>query len=70
MFRRFFLSTSGRGTVGVIIVTGASGFIASNLVTELNQRHRQDIVAVDDYPWLRGGSQPTACAAQCAMPRV
>ncbi len=38
----------------MIVVTGASGFIGSNLVMELNRRGYTDIVAVDDYPWLRG----------------
>lgn len=38
----------------MIVVTGASGFIGSNLVMELNRRRYTDIVAVDDYPWLRG----------------
>jgi ADP-L-glycero-D-manno-heptose 6-epimerase len=32
----------------MIIVTGAAGFIGSNLVHALNQRHESDILAVDD----------------------
>ena len=32
----------------MIIVTGATGFIGSNLVAELNDRGRSDIVVVDD----------------------
>jgi ADP-L-glycero-D-manno-heptose 6-epimerase len=32
----------------MIVVTGAAGFIGSNLVRELNRRGRDDIVAVDD----------------------
>lgn len=31
-----------------IIVTGAAGFIGSNLVQALNQRNETDIIAVDD----------------------
>ena len=31
-----------------IIVTGAAGFIGSNIVKALNQRGRTDIIAVDN----------------------
>ena len=44
----------------MIVVTGASGFIGSNLVRELNARGRRDVIAVDDYPWIRGPSRATA----------
>lgn len=42
------------GGLVMIVVTGASGFIGSNVVAALNQRGVSDIVAVDDYPELRG----------------
>ena len=32
----------------MIIVTGGAGFIGSNIVRELNQRGRTDILIVDD----------------------
>ena len=32
----------------MIIVTGAAGFIGSNIVKELNRRGRTDILVVDD----------------------
>src|SRR5215475_4219847 len=32
----------------MIVVTGAAGFIGSNLVTSLNQRGEDDIIAVDN----------------------
>ena len=32
----------------MIVVTGAFGFIGSNLVKALNQKGRTDIIAVDD----------------------
>ncbi len=44
----------------MIIVTGAAGFIGSNIVKELNRRGRTDILVVDDlkdgenYKNLRG----------------
>ena len=38
----------------MIVVTGASGFIGSNVVAELNRRNWGPVVAVDDYPVLRG----------------
>jgi len=44
----------------MIVVTGASGFIGSNLVEELNRRGRSDLLVVDDYPWLRGTGQATS----------
>ncbi|MFV2068552.1 MAG: ADP-glyceromanno-heptose 6-epimerase [Pirellulales bacterium] len=47
----------------MILVTGASGFIGSNLVVELNQRGRSDLLVVDDYPWLRGRGRPTSSGA-------
>ncbi len=40
--------------VEMIVVTGASGFIGSNVVAELNRRGCGPVVAVDDYPNLRG----------------
>ena len=43
----------------MIVVTGASGFIGSNLVREWNRRGRMDVLAVDDYPWLRGSCRVT-----------
>ena len=33
----------------MIIVTGAAGFIGSNLVSKLNQEGFKDIVVVDDF---------------------
>jgi ADP-L-glycero-D-manno-heptose 6-epimerase len=42
----------------MIVVTGASGFIGSNLVAELNRRGRSDLLVVDDYPRLRGTERP------------
>jgi ADP-L-glycero-D-manno-heptose 6-epimerase len=48
----------------VIVVTGASGFIGSNLVKELNRRGTHQVVAVDDYPWLRNVCQLAASTAQ------
>ena len=33
----------------MIIITGAAGFIASCLVTELNNRGYKDLVLVDDF---------------------
>jgi len=44
----------------MIVVTGASGFIGSNVVAELNQRGCDAVVAVDDYPRLRGLRQTSA----------
>lgn len=38
----------------MIVVTGASGFIGSNVVAELNRRGCGPVVAVDEYPALRG----------------
>ena len=38
----------------MIVVTGASGFIGSNVVIQLNRQGRGPIVGVDDYPELRG----------------
>ena len=32
----------------MIVVTGAAGFIGSNIVTALNDRGRKDVLAVDD----------------------
>ena len=38
----------------MIVVTGAMGFIGSNLVTRLNQSGRQDLIVVDDfYKWKK-----------------
>jgi ADP-L-glycero-D-manno-heptose 6-epimerase len=42
----------------MIVVTGASGFIASRLVQALNRRGETDVIAVDEYPQLRNLSQP------------
>jgi ADP-L-glycero-D-manno-heptose 6-epimerase len=47
----------------MLVVTGASGFIGSNLVAELNRRGRSDLLAVDDYPRLRGSARPAASPA-------
>ena len=33
----------------MIVVTGAGGFIGSNLVQELNSQGNYDIIAVDDF---------------------
>ena len=33
----------------MIVITGAAGFIGSNLITELNNRNYRDIVLVDDF---------------------
>ena len=33
----------------MIIVTGAAGFIASNMVTQLNAKGHSDLVLVDDF---------------------
>ena len=38
----------------MIVVTGASGFIGSNLVLELIRRGKSSLMAVDNYPDLRG----------------
>jgi len=38
----------------MIIVTGASGFIGSNVVAALNCRGCSSVVAVDEYPHIRG----------------
>lgn len=38
----------------MIVVTGAMGFIGSNLVTRLNRSGRQDLIVVDDfYKWKK-----------------
>jgi ADP-L-glycero-D-manno-heptose 6-epimerase len=38
----------------MIIITGALGFIASNLITALNQAGFTDLVVVDDfYKWKK-----------------
>ena len=38
----------------MIVVTGAMGFIGSNLVTRLNKSGRQDLIVVDDfYKWKK-----------------
>lgn len=42
----------------MIVVTGASGFIGSNLVAELHRRGCGPVVAVDEYPELRGRGEP------------
>jgi ADP-L-glycero-D-manno-heptose 6-epimerase len=44
----------------MIVVTGASGFLGVNLVRKLNRQGYLDVVAVDDYPILRGARQPDA----------
>lgn len=44
----------------MIVVTGASGFIGSNVVAELNRRGSAQVVAVDEYPQLRGKRDPSA----------
>ena len=36
-------------TIKMIIITGAAGFIGSNVLTGLNQRNYKDIVLVDDF---------------------
>ena len=33
----------------MIVVTGAAGFIASNLVADLNKKGFKDIILVDDF---------------------
>ena len=40
--------TEHAGANGMIVVTGAAGFIGSNLVRGLNQSGEDDVVAVDD----------------------
>ena len=34
-----------------IVVTGAAGFIGSNIIAGLNARGYTNILAVDDLPW-------------------
>jgi ADP-L-glycero-D-manno-heptose 6-epimerase len=46
----------------MIVVTGASGFIGSNVVAALNRRGCSAVVAVDEYPELR------SCDTGPAMP--
>ncbi len=47
----------------MIVVTGASGFIGSNVVATLNRRGCEAVIAVDDYPRLRGtNDQPTVAS--------
>ena len=41
-----------------IIVTGAAGFIGSNLLQALNRRGETDIIAVDDLSLIHICSQP------------
>lgn len=60
----FWFEQPSSESPAVIVVTGASGFIGSNAVRELNRRGENRIVAVDDYPWLRHCHQLTRrCAA-------
>jgi len=47
----------------MIVVTGASGFIGSNLVAALNRGGRSDVIAVDDYPDIRGPVPTEATSA-------
>ena len=39
--------------MNMIVVTGANGFIGSNVVAHLNKAGRRDVVAVDNFPTLR-----------------
>ena len=47
---------------GMIAVTGAAGFIGSNIVWELNRRGRRDLLVVD-VPDSDGGDANLASAA-------
>jgi len=33
----------------MIVITGAAGFIASNLISRLNQEGYKDLILVDDF---------------------
>ena len=46
----------------MIIVTGAAGFIGSNLVAELNERGHDDIVLVDRLAVTASGKSPDAAS--------
>jgi ADP-L-glycero-D-manno-heptose 6-epimerase len=48
----------------MIIVTGANGFIGSNLVRALQIRNGQDVLAVDVLPSIRGQLRPAARVAE------
>ena len=48
----------------MIIVTGANGFIGSNVVRALRQRNGHDVLAVDVLPSIRGGLRPVSRVAE------
>jgi ADP-L-glycero-D-manno-heptose 6-epimerase len=44
----------------MIVVTGANGFIAANLLAELQRRGAADLLAVDEFPSIRGNLASSA----------